>query len=155
MSQIRDITLEEEEGTFAFEQHTHPKASVLYQLLPATVQSRMAILYSLRRFAHDFGTQGLQSKSSSIPEPAPPGTPPPDYTSAPTSGNTTPKCHGSVANTSVFTVEHGVPMASSDLATSSQSISTYECSTDINWQHARHGMPQAHNRLRHAYLAQG
>jgi hypothetical protein len=153
MSQVQEIRLDKaEKVTLESDAHANPKTSVLYHLLPATVQSRMPILPSFRRSVRDFGTLGLQSKSSSTPEIALPRTPPPDYTSRPTSVSTTPNWHRSVASTSVSAFENGLSIAGSEPATFPQTVFTYEGSTGINWQHARHGMLHAHNRLRRTLI---
>jgi hypothetical protein len=134
MSRMRDTTCrldQVEKGIFESQEHIDLKANILYYLLPAIVQNRMPILPSFRRSVHDSS----------------PGTPPPGYTSMPTSGRTTPECYRSVAATSVFNDndENGTPIPASGPAIFSQPGSPYECSTGINWQHAKHGMPRTHS----------
>jgi hypothetical protein len=140
MSRMRDTRLDQvEKGIFESHEHIDLKANILYYFLPAIMQSRMPTLPSFRRSVHDSS----------------PGTPPPGYTSTPTSGSTTPECYRSVAATSVFNDndENGAPITTPGRAVFPQSGSPYECSTGINWQHARHGMPRTHNQIRYVLIS--
>jgi hypothetical protein len=101
------------------------KASMLYHVLPIIVQSRLPMLASLRRSISELHTRSSHSKSKSLPEMARPATPPPDYTSGPGSGSATPYRSDFEDNGS----------RRDDTCTSP----TYERTSGINWQYARHG----------------
>jgi hypothetical protein len=109
------------------------KASMLFQVLPAIVQSRMPMLPSLRRSVSEYRTRGSHNKKHSLSELSLPETPPPGYTSRPASGNTTPR-PSSVTSASVFRFDDDVSVASP------APITTFETASGISWQHARHGM---------------
>jgi hypothetical protein len=140
MSQL-EWSLPNEEApisTSGIEEQRNLKASMLYHVLPAMVRNRMPALPSLRRSVSEFHTRSLHSKNNSITEISVPETPPPGYTSRPGSGSTTP--HHPPTEPSMFDFEDDVSVASSVPSTPAPPIISYETSTGINWQHARHGM---------------
>jgi hypothetical protein len=135
MSPLQSIEGSEAEDVgLVVETHENNKTSMLYQVLPAIVQSRMPILPSLRRSVSEYRTRGIQSSANSLSENLP-ETPPPLYTSRPASSSNTPLRPLSVASTSVFDFEDDISVASSAPTT------VYETLTGISWQHAKHGMP--------------
>jgi hypothetical protein len=113
--------------------HENNKISMLYQVLPAIVQSRMPILPFLRRSVSEYRTRGMHGKNGSLSEVVP-ETPPPVYTSRPVSSSNSQLRPLSVTSASVFDFEDDVSIASSTPTI------TYEASTGISWQHAKHGM---------------
>ncbi|KAF2036574.1 hypothetical protein EK21DRAFT_51647 [Setomelanomma holmii] len=125
------------------------RSSMLYQVLPAVVQSRIP---SFRRSISTYRRRGLHSKSSSVIEMSRPSTPPPDYTSRPGSGYSTPNSQISNASDSVFDNDD----ASSDMASSTASapppaVLIYETITGIIWPRARHDSAWQLLRLAHAH----
>ena len=114
------------------------RSSMLYQVLPALVQSRIP---SFRRSLSSYRRRGLHGKSNSITEMSRPCTPPPDYTPRPGSGSSTPARQLSDASDSVFDYEDDrSDMASSAASDPPPPVPTYETCTGINWQRARQGM---------------
>lgn len=140
MSLIQRIELQEAEEDAFDLGHAGPKVSMLYQVLPPIVQNRMPKLPSLRRSVSNFRAGGLHSKNNSMSEASLPTTPPPGYTSRPTSGSTTPSQRISTASTLAFDLEDTISIASSDSSIHALSEPVYEMSSGIQWQHARHGM---------------
>ncbi|KAL5113299.1 hypothetical protein ACEQ8H_008833 [Pleosporales sp. CAS-2024a] len=110
------------------------ETSMLYQVLPAIVQSRMPKLPSLRRSMTGYCAGTMHAKNSnSLAELSLPATPPPGYTSRPVSGSTTP-WPTSVASASLFEFDDDACTAGS------APITAYETTTGISWHHAKHGI---------------
>lgn len=138
MSLIQRIEVQEAGNHDAFDlDPTGTKVSMLYQVLPPIMQNRMPKLPSLRRSVSNF--RGSHSKNNSMSEASLPRTPPPGYTSRPTSGNATPSQRLSTGTTLSFDLEDGVSIASSEDSVRGLSEPVYEMASGIQWQHARHG----------------
>ncbi|EAT86375.1 hypothetical protein HBI56_100670 [Parastagonospora nodorum] len=134
MSQFEDLQTIEADGIISTSELHENKTSMLYQVLPAIVQSRMPMLPSLRRSVSEYRNRGSHTKnSSSLSDISLPETPPPCYSSRPVSGRTTPRPL-SVTSASVFEFDDDVSVAGS------ASTTTYESSSGISWQHARYGI---------------
>lgn len=123
------------------------RTSMLYNVLPMVVQSRIPSLPSLRRSVSQFRTHGAQhrksSSSSSEDEMQRPVTPPPEYRSREGSGSNTPIRQPSLAMTSV---EIDISAEDVDLAAEEMMEdyrrtfpSSYEATSGVKWTFARQG----------------
>ncbi|KAF1911336.1 hypothetical protein BDU57DRAFT_524404 [Ampelomyces quisqualis] len=140
MSLIQSIELHEA-GEDAFDLgHAGPKGSMLYQVLPLIMQTRMPMLPSLRRSVSNFRTGRVHSKNHSMSEGSLPKTPPPGYTSRPASGSTTPSQPTCTASMLAFDLGDRISIAGSEPSVRALSEPVYESSSGIQWQHAKHAM---------------
>ncbi|KAH7083261.1 hypothetical protein BKA63DRAFT_502588 [Paraphoma chrysanthemicola] len=122
----------------SYDDRESKRTSMLYHVLPALVQSRIP---SFRRSLSTYRRRGLHSKSNSVAEMSRPCTPPPDYTSRPGSGSSTPSRQASDASDSVFDYEDDRSDAPSSAASDPPPAefpmaTTHEPWTGINWQRA-------------------
>jgi hypothetical protein len=149
MSQFYSIEFNRTEWSVSdIEEHAKKStASMLYQVLPTVVQSRMPILPSIRHSLNDFRTRGMHSTHNSVSEISLPGTPPPEYTSRGGSGATTPQQCTSLTSASVPVAEDDAGAGSLAQATAHLSTVAQGGSTGISWQHARHGMLHVQSRV--------
>ncbi|KAL6712259.1 hypothetical protein ACN47E_000136 [Coniothyrium glycines] len=111
---------------------------MLYHILPAIVTSRVPALPSLRRSVTSYRTRSLHSKSSSLTEITPLGSPPPCYSSRPVSGSATPD-HRFRDSSLEFSDDAAERPRSSGNAFPTVSA-TYETETGVNWRYASQGV---------------
>lgn len=130
-----------------FDNKLSTQTSMLYNVLPMAVQSRIPSLPSLRRSVSHFRAQGAQHRKSnsniSAIDMQRPETPPPEYRSREGSGSNTPVRQPSLAMTPA---ERDATAEDEDVAT--QEImeeyqrtfaSSYETTSGVNWSFARQG----------------
>ncbi|KAF9700263.1 hypothetical protein EKO04_001366 [Ascochyta lentis] len=117
------------------------RTSMIYQVLPTMVSSHLPTLPSIRRSISEIRDRRLHGKANSIMEIPLPNTPPPGYTSRPSSGSATPNRRSLVAGEA----EVDFPDDASERPDSSMSsapplFSAYETKTGINWKYAGQGV---------------
>lgn len=116
------------------------RTSMIYQVLPAMVSSHLPTIPSLRRSICEIRDRRLHSKTNSITELSLPGTPPPGYTSRPSSGSATPNRRSLIAGEPELDFPDDVSeRPSSSTSSVPPPFSTYETKTGINWKYAAQG----------------
>lgn len=116
------------------------RSSMIYQVLPAMVSSHLPTIPSIRRSISEIRDRRLHSKSSSMSELPLPGTPPPGYTSRPSSGTVSPNRRSLVEPDLDFADDVSERPSSSMSANPPPFAATYESKTGINWKYAGQGV---------------
>ena len=116
------------------------RTSMIYQVLPTMVSSHLPTLPSLRRSIGEIRERGLHSKKNSLSELPLPGTPPPGYTSRPSSGSATPNRRSVVASeVDLDFADELSERPSSSMSSSPPPFAAYETKTGVNWKYAGQG----------------
>ncbi|KAF2628734.1 hypothetical protein BU25DRAFT_338746 [Macroventuria anomochaeta] len=116
------------------------RTSIIYQVLPAMVSSHLPTIPSIRRSIGEIRDRRLHSKTSSITEIPLPGTPPPGYTSRPSSGSATPNRHSLLASEPELDFPDDVfERPGSSMSSNPPPFSMYERKTGISWKYAGQG----------------
>lgn len=130
----------ETETDFALEPPKPAQPSMLYQMLPTVVTSRLPTLPSLRKSLNEVRNRGLHSKSSSLSVASEPTTPPPGYSTRPGSSSATPN-HFSLGFTETEFDFSDDASEQSSLSGSAPvpMLGAHETATGINWKYASQG----------------
>ena len=116
------------------------RTSMIYQVLPALVSSHLPTIPSIRRSIGEIRDRRLHSKANSISEIPLPGTPPPGYTSRPSSGSATPHRHSLVSGEPDLDFPDDVSdRPGSSMSSNPPPFPTYEAKTGISWKYAGQG----------------
>jgi hypothetical protein len=116
------------------------RTSMIYQVLPAMVSSHLPTIPSIRRSINEIRGRRLHTKTNSISENSLPGTPPPSYTSRPSSGSATPNRQSLIAGeTELDFLDDVSERPSSSMSSGPPPFSAYETKTGINWKYAGQG----------------
>lgn len=113
-------------------------ASMLYNILPSLVTSRVPTLPSIRRSVTSYRTRSLHSKTNSLSDTSSLGTPPPCYTSRPPSGAATPD--RGFRDSSVDLSDDASDRPRSSGSSFPLVTTTYEAETGVNWRYASQGI---------------
>lgn len=117
------------------------RTSMIYQVLPAMVSNHLPNIPSIRQSISEIRDRRFHSNTNSISEITLPGTPPPGYTSRPSSGSATPNRYPLVAGEAVLDFSDDISERPDSLVSSvPPSFSAYETKTGINWKYAGQGM---------------
>lgn len=124
---------EEAERNPDFEASAPPstRPSMLYHVLPAVITSRIPTIPSFRQSL----AGNKHVRSSSLPDMSIPGTPPPDYSSRPSSGWVTPLRLSNDSESEFLDAVSEQGSTSSDIR-----YNTFENKTGIKWRYASLGM---------------
>lgn len=112
-------------------------ASMLYNILPSLVTSRVPTLPSIRRSVTSYRTRSLHSKTNSLSDTSSLGTPPPCYTSRPPSGAATPD--RGFRDSSIDLSDDASDRPRSSGSSFPLVTTTYEAETGVNWRYASQG----------------
>lgn len=116
------------------------RTSMIYQVLPALVSSHLPTIPSIRRSIGEIRDRRFHSKANSISEIPLPGTPPPGYTSRPSSGSATLHRHSLVAGEPDLDFPDDVSdRPGSSMSSNPPPFPTYETKTGISWRYAGQG----------------
>lgn len=118
------------------------RSSMIYQVLPAMVSSHLPTLPSIRRSIGEIRDRRFHSKSNSMTElPLPlPGTPPPGYTSRPSSGSASPNRRSVVVGEADLDFsDDASERPGSSMSMNPPPFAAYESKTGINWKYAGQG----------------
>lgn len=116
------------------------RTSMIYQVLPAMVSSHLPTIPSIRRSIGEIRDRRLHSKTNSTTELPQPGTPPPGYTSRPSSGSATPNRRSIVVGDADLDFPDDVSeRPGSSMSSNPLSFSAYETKTGISWKYAGQG----------------
>lgn len=123
--------------------------SMIYQVLPGMVSSHFPMIASIRRSISEIRGRRLHSKTNSITELPLPGTPPPGYTSRPSSGSATPNRRPIIAGEAELDFPDDVSeRPGSSTSSNPPPFAAYETKTGINWKYAGQGTNTAVDRRR-------
>lgn len=122
-----------------FETLKPARQSMLYQMLPSMVSSRLPTLPSLRQSLNDVRNGSAHNRAGSSSDLSEPETPPPSYTSQPGSGSVTPNEFSRAFAVADFDISDDASEGSSSSGSSTPSRPVYESGTGINWKYASQG----------------
>ena len=122
------------DDSFITNEHNTSRPSMLYNVLPSLVSSRIPALPSLRKSLNT-KRQGKLNPLTEIPPR--PRTPPPNYTSRPGSGTVTPNVFSGDADFDFS--DDGSERIGSSSSANPPPFAIYETRTGINWKYARSG----------------
>ena len=123
------------------------RASMIYQVLPAMVSSHLPTIPSIRRSIGEIRDRRFHSKTDSLTELPLPVTPPPGYTSRPSSGSASPNRRSIVVGEADLDFsDDASERPSSSMSLNPPPFAAYETKTGVNWRYAGQGknaMPKA------------
>ncbi|KAJ4992003.1 hypothetical protein SVAN01_02598 [Stagonosporopsis vannaccii] len=117
------------------------RSSMIYQVLPAMVSSHLPTIPSIRRSIGEIRDRRLHSKANSMTELPLPGTPPPGYTSRPSSGSASPNRRSLVVGEADLDFsDDASERPGSSMSMNPPPFAAYETKTGINWKYAGQGV---------------
>lgn len=117
------------------------RTSMIYQVLPAMVSSHLPTIPSIRRSIGEIRDRRLHSKADSITELPLPVTPPPGYTSRPSSGSASPNRRSIIVGEADLDFsDDASERPGSSMSSNPPPFAAYETKTGISWKHAGQGI---------------
>lgn len=121
------------------------RSSMIYQVLPTMVSSHLPTIPSIRRSIGEIRDRRLHSKSNSMSELPLPGTPPPGYTSRPSSGSASPNRRSMIVGEADLDFsDDASERPGSSMSMNPPPFAAYETKTGINWKYAGQGKDAFH-----------